>query len=193
MSFIEDDESLVEAALNGSVYAWDKLVRRYEKKIYNYGLRMTGNTSDAMDLIQEVFIGVYRNLHRFRGDAKFSSWLFRIAHNKVIDIGRRNAILKGRSFSLDDPNHIESQLPFADKSVEPDLHLSKDEQNQRVQALLKQLSMEQRLVVELKIFQSLTFEEIAEMQEISVNTAKTRFYAALRKLRVVMESSHVLS
>ena len=81
MSLVNEDEALIAAALNGSAYAWEKLVKRYETQIFNYSVRLTGNSSDAMDLMQEVFLGVYRNLHRFRGDAKFSSWIFRIAHN----------------------------------------------------------------------------------------------------------------
>ena len=193
MSFIDDDESLVKAALGGSVHAWEKLVRRYEKKLYNYGLRISGDKSDAMDLMQEVFVGVYRNLHSFRGDAKFSSWLFRIAHNKAIDLGRRNALLKGRVNSLEEKDFLEGQLTPADAEFEPDRRLSNQEQNQHIQALLKQLPMEQRLIVELKVFQALTFDEIAQMQEISENTAKTRFYNALRKMRLVLENSHVLS
>ena len=67
---LDDDTALVEAALKGSTQAWEKLVRRYEDRVSNQGLRLTGNRSDAMDLMQEVFLGVYRNLHRFRGDAK---------------------------------------------------------------------------------------------------------------------------
>ncbi|HAI15418.1 MAG TPA: RNA polymerase subunit sigma-70, partial [Gammaproteobacteria bacterium] len=77
MGLINEDEALIAAALKGSAYAWEKLVKRYESRIFNYGVRITGNTSDAMDLTQEVFLGIYRNLHRFRGDAKFSSWIFR--------------------------------------------------------------------------------------------------------------------
>ena len=89
MNFAGEDKALIEDALQGSAHAWEKLVRSYETQVYNYGLRLMGNRTDAMDLMQEVFLGVYRNLHRFRGDAKFSSWLFRIAHNKSIDMVRR--------------------------------------------------------------------------------------------------------
>ena len=81
MKLTDEDEALIAAALNGSAVAWENLVRRYESKIFNQGLRLMGNSSDAMDLVQEVFLGVYRNLHRFRGDSKFSSWIFRIAYN----------------------------------------------------------------------------------------------------------------
>ncbi|MBL4821349.1 MAG: RNA polymerase sigma factor [Gammaproteobacteria bacterium] len=193
MSFIDDDEALIATALNGSSYAWEKLVKRYEGRIYNYGLRLTGNATDAMDLMQEVFLGVYRNLHRFRGDAKFSSWIFRIAHNKAIDMNRRRALIQGRTFSIEDDENGEYLVPEQTTDNEPDTQLSKGQQNEEIQCMLQKLPMEQRLIVELKIYQSQTFEEISKMQEISENTAKTRFYAALKKLKVVMEESHVLS
>jgi len=193
MNFADEDEALIAAALNGSVHAWDKLVRRYESRIYNYGLRLTGNASDAMDLMQEVFLGVYRNLHRFRGDARFSHWIFRIAHNKAVDLNRRKALLQGQSYRLDGEETGESIYPNDDISMEPDWRLAHEQQNRQIQRLLKRLSLEQRLVVELKIFQSLTFEEIAQAQDISENTAKTRFYTALRNLKTAMEESHVMS
>lgn len=193
MSSSNDDEALIAAALNGSAFAWEKLVKRYESKIYNHGLRLTGNSSDAMDLMQEVFLGVYRNLHRFRGDAKFSSWLFRIAHNKAVDMNRRKRLMTvvPRSNAPDAGDSLDN-LP-GEARFEPDSQASKEELNRSVLAMLATLPLTQRLVVEMKIYQSLTFEEIAEMQDISVNTAKTRFYAALKKLKAEMEELNVLS
>ena len=193
MSLIDEDEALIAAALNGSAYAWEKLVKRYESRIYNHGLRLTGNSSDAMDLMQEVFLGVYRNLHRFRGDAKFSSWIFRIAHNKAVDLNRRKRLLQTQSrTSNQDEGDLLDTMP-GEKRYEPDQELGKQEQNRQVTAMLAALPLQQRLIVELKVFQSLTFEEIADMQDISANTAKTRFYAALKKLKTASEDHHVLS
>ena len=192
MSLIDEDEALVAAALNGSAYAWEKLVKRYEGRMYNLGLRLTGNASDAMDLVQEVFLGVYRNLHRFRGDAKFSSWLFRIAHNKAVDMNRRKKLFVTPPRNSETDEEPELNLP-SEPDTEPDYRMSQQQLNRRIQQLLGGLPHEQRLVVELKVYQSLTFEEIADMQDISVNTAKTRFYTALKKLKVVSEEQHVLS
>ena len=192
MSVIDEDEALIAAALAGSPHAWKKLVKRYESRIFNQSLRLMGNPSDAMDLLQEVFLGVYRNLHRFRGDAKFSSWLFRIAHNKAIDLSRRKRLLAGTPLNAEggaDPLEI---LP-ADRQREPEISLMHSELNQRIVERLGQLPLAQRLVVELKVFQSMTFEEIANMQDISENTAKTRFYAALKKLKQTTEDEHALS
>ena len=192
MSPNDEDEALIAAALNGSAFAWEKLVKRYESKIYNHGLRLMGNSSDAMDLMQEVFLGVYRNLHRFRGDAKFSSWIFRIAHNKAVDLNRKKRLLAGYPVDSDNDGDVFDSLSDEEGS-EPDLQLLQSEQNRNIMALLNTLPFEQRLIVELKVFQSLTFEEIAEMQGISDNTAKTRFYTALRKLKSLTEEHHVLS
>lgn len=190
MAFVDDDEALIAAALNGSAYAWEKLVKRHETRVYNYGLRLTGNATDALDLMQEVFLGIYRNLHRFRGDAQFSTWMFRIAYNKAIDMNRRKALFAGQ-VELDGDEAL--QVPDRGAGVEPELELMRGQTNSNVQALLQSLPMEQRMIVELKIYQSLTFEEIAAMQDISENTAKTRFYTALRKLKTALEHSHVLS
>lgn len=192
MSLINEDEALIAAALNGSAYAWEKLVKRYEGKIYNQGLRLTGNPTDAMDLMQEVFLGVYRNLHRFRGDAQFSSWIFRIAHNKAIDLNRRKRLLSNQTNSLDQDEFAGFDALAGGEEFEPEICLNEQQQNRRVMKMLGQIPMDQRLIVELKIFQSRTFDEIADMQDISVNTVKTRFYAALKKLKVVSEKNYVL-
>ena len=192
MSLVNEDEALIAAALNGSTYAWEKLVKRYETQIFNYSVRLTGNSSDAMDLMQEVFLGVYRNLHRFRGDAKFSSWIFRIAHNKAVDMNRRRRLLSNQLRMNDDEFDILDILS-GDTGNEPDEKLGTQQQNGEITRMLARLSLEQRLVVEFKVFQSLTFDEIAVIQDISVNTVKTRFYTALKKLKAVSEENNVLS
>lgn len=193
MGLIDEDEALIAAALKGSAYAWEKLVKRYESRIYNHGLRLTGNSSDAMDLMQEVFLGVYRNLHRFRGDAKFSSWIFRIAHNKAVDMNRRKRLMTSPPrFSEEDEGDEFERFP-GKSELEPENKLGNQEQNVRVLRMLGELTSDQRSIVELKVYQSLTFDEIAELQDISANTAKTRFYSALKKLKVVSEEHDVMS
>ena len=192
MSLVNEDEALIAAALNGSAYAWEKLVKRYESQIFNYSVRLTGNSSDAMDLMQEVFLGVYRNLHRFRGDAKFSSWIFRIAHNKAVDMNRRRRLMSNQLRMNDDEFDILDILS-GDTGNEPDEKLGNQQRNGKITRMLARLSLEQRLVVEFKVFQSLTFDEIAVMQDISANTVKTRFYTALKKLKAVSEENNVLS
>ena len=192
MSLIDEDEALIAAALKGSAFAWEKLVKRYETRLYNHGLRLTGDPTDAMDLMQEVFLGVYRNLHRFRGDAKFSSWIFRIAHNKAVDMSRRKKFTTVQSKTEDGEFDFLDTLPGSSK-FEPESRMDESQLNSKILSMLAELPMDQRLIVEHKVFQSLTFEEIAELQELSVNTAKTRFYAALKKLKAFSEEENVLS
>ena len=192
MKLTDEDEALIAAALNGSALAWEKLVRRYESKIFNQGLRLMGNSSDAMDLVQEVFLGVYRNLHRFRGDSKFSSWIFRIAHNKAVDMNRYNNIMASRTYrNSEEELDILENIPGR-SNLEGEKILSDYQANKKIVSMLAALPLKQRLIVELKMFQSLTFEDIAEIHDISVNTAKTRFYSAIKKLKDVSESEHVL-
>lgn len=187
----DDDEALIAAALAGSAPAWEKLVRRHEGRVYNQGLRLMGNGADAMDLVQEVFLGVYRNLHRFRGDAKFSSWLFRIVHNKAVDLSRRRRLLAPGPVAS--TGGAEPDALPAEPEAGPEHQLGRSRENRRIMRLLGTLPMETRLVVELKMFQSRTFDEIAVIQDISANTAKTRFYSALRKLKTLMEKENALS
>lgn len=192
MKLTDEDEALTAAALNGSALAWEKLVRRYESKIFNQGLRLMGNSSDAMDLVQEVFLGVYRNLHRFRGDSKFSSWIFRIAYNKAVDMNRYNNIMASRTYrNSEEELDILENIPGR-SNLEGEKILSDYQANKKIVSMLAALPLKQRLIVELKMFQSLTFEDIAEIHDISVNTAKTRFYSAIKKLKDVSESEHVL-
>lgn len=188
-TIIDEDQALVAAAVKGSKQAWIDLVARYESRIYNQALRLTGNSADALDLMQEVFIGIYKNLHRFRGESKFSSWVFRIVHNKSIDLARR-----WRPPVENKPSEEADQLARlpAVASDEPDEQLAQEQMNAQVQVLLGQLPIEQRLIIELKLFQSQTFEEIGLAQEISENTAKTRFYSALKKLKDLLEKNYAM-
>lgn len=186
------DEALIEAAVQGSPRAWEQLVRRHERRLFNFGLRLTGNHSDALDLMQEVLLGVHRNLHRYRGEARFSSWLFRIAHNKAVDMSRRRRPLAlsdlygGQDFDL--PPDCDQVADTG--AVGPQEAAIIGESQARIVAALQALPAAQRLVVELKIYQGLTFDEIAGIQGVSANTAKTRFYAAIRKLKTGLEKQH---
>lgn len=178
------DETLIRKALRGSERAWLKLVRKYERRLYNYCLRMTSKREDALDLMQEIFLCVYRNLPNYHGDGVFPAWLFRIAGNKVVDFYRKRA--------RDPVNQASEwqddwQSQHAGRSDEQALG-----DNRLITRLLECLPPEQRLVVELKFFQQFTFEEIAGQMEISTNTAKSRLYAALGKLREHEDLSHAM-
>ena len=194
---MKQDEALIGDALSGSARAWEVLVKRYETRVYNFSLRLMGNQTDAFDLMQEVFLGVFRNLHRFRGESLFTTWMFRIAHNKAVDMNRRRRLfnehdLYAQQDAEDDADPLDqltADLPLQD----PAAVLSEQRSNRDIHRFLSALSWDQRLIVELKVFQSHTFDEIAELQDIPANTAKTRFYTALKKLKDLMEQEHDMS
>ena len=166
------DEALVRRALAGSDSAWTKLVGRYQQRVYNYALRMIGHPDDALDLMQEVFVGVLRNLPGYRGDGAFAAWLFRIAAYRCTDYLRRRRV----AVPLDETawDGVDGEAVEAEPRIDA---------NRPIAMALAGLPAEQRHVVELKFFQEFTFDDIAGQLGISPNTAKTRLYGALRKLR----------
>lgn len=175
--FEKTDEQLVKKALQGNKQAWLNLIKRYEKPIYNYGMRMTSRNEDALDLMQEVFISVFRNLSNYRNEGSFKSWLFRIAHFRCIEFYRRKKPMQG----LEDAPEIASE----ELSVADSMHANQE--NQQLINAMQKLPLAQKAVVELKFFGQFTFDEIAEQTGMSANTAKSRLYGALEKLKTLME------
>ncbi len=167
------DETLIKRALDGSERAWLQLVKRHEERVYNHALRMSGNPDDAMDIMQEVFLSVYRNLDGFRGDSRFTTWLFRIAAFRCTDYFRRQKVR----------GDVRESTDIEDETTTPSRALEDYQDNRGLAEMMQRLPPDQRIVVELKYFQHFTFEEIGEQIGISPNTAKTRLYTALDKLR----------
>lgn len=183
--FHQNDEKLISKALNGSQKSWVVLVKRHEKLVYNYCLRMTFNPADAMDLMQEVFLAAFRNLPSYRGEGLFKSWLMRIAGNKTTDFIRakmRNPLTHAGEIEAEDYGY--DHCPQKNYEIESD--------NRQILHLLSQLSLEQRQVIELKFFQHFTFDEISQQTGTSVSTIKTRLYSALEKLKGHIEVQNAL-
>jgi RNA polymerase sigma-70 factor (ECF subfamily) len=181
--FERSDETLVKQALNGKKSAWVTLVKRYEKKLYNYTLRMVSNPADAMDLMQDVFVAVFRNLSTFRGESPFKGWMFKIAHYRCIEFYRR----KKPTQSLDD---IPEQVNETHDEC-PEYHAVSRQQATALHQAMQRLPVNQKLVVELKFFQHCTFDDIAKQLGISVNTVKSRLYSGLDKLKDHLEFDYV--
>ena len=183
--FERSDESLIKQALNGKKSAWLSLVKRYEKPIYHFALRMVSNQEDAMDLMQEIFVAVFRNLASFRGDSPFKGWLFKIAHYRCVEFYRR----KKPSQSLECAPELEDEDSF----ICPESQLFADQQAKQVQQAMQYLAFNQRVVIEMKFFQHFTFEQIAYQLGISTNTAKSRLYSGLDKLKAHLAENFEVS
>ena len=192
---LNKDEKLIEKALGGSERSWVSLVKRYEGLVYNYCLRMTFNRSDAMDLMQEVFLAVYRNLPSYRGQGQFKGWMMRIAANKTTDFLRsrgRNPLHRAGEVtdeSFDSNGDFQNSYS---QSNDPARHHMQTNSNQQIREVLNKLSDDHKQVVELKFFQHFTFEEISHQTGVSVNTLKTRLYTALNKLKGFSEIQNAL-
>lgn len=179
--FKRSDESLIAKALNGDQPAWQQLVNRHQSALYYFGLRLLGSKEDANDLLQDVLMVLCRNLGQYRGDSSFKSWLFGIANYRAMDMLRRRR--------NNDGDDALNEMP--DNSIDLSDQLANDQRQRQVQQQLRLLPAEQRLVLELKFYQQFTFDEIAMQLAISSNTVKSRFYAALDKMRLQLENDDV--
>jgi RNA polymerase sigma-70 factor (ECF subfamily) len=163
-----EDRDLIAKATRGDVEAYNLLVSRWEKRIFNYILRLVVNREDALDLSQEVFLKAYQNLGKLEDAGRFGPWLFRIAHNESFSLLRRAR-----------PVEAELEQP----SEPPSPRLFPVELSLAVESALKHLSDDQREAVQLKIYQGFKFEEMAEILECPVSTVKSRLYTALDLLK----------
>lgn len=178
-----DEESrIVQKVLKGDVNAFEKLVLEYEKSVYNIALRMTGNSEDASDMTQEAFIKAYNSLQSFRGDSKFSVWLYRIATNVCLDFLRSKSRKPTVSLSVEDNEGEEVQLDVADESQSPELLLDRQMTRESVRRGLETLSPEYRQILLLREIQGLSYDEISQALGLEVGTVKSRIFRARKKL-----------
>ncbi len=174
-----NEEQIIDMARAGDVTAFESLVEEYDGRIYNMAFRMLGNVEDARDVAQETFLKAYTSLDRFRGDASFSTWLYRIAKNACLDILRR----RGRRtiYSLDDP--VETDEGEVDRQLaghlpDPEGVALDTEVREAVEAAIAGLAPHHRTIIVLRDIEELTYEEIAEVLEMELGTVKSRLYRA---------------
>lgn len=186
---IAPDESLVAAAQRGDYAATCELINRYERKAYSLAFRLMGNHADASDAAQEALVRIYTRLGKFRGDAAFSTWLFRVVTNTCLDELRRRGRL--RHASLDEPvEHDEGILPrqpMAATDSPMDL-AERHEVQEAVQRAIQQLPEDYRTVVVLRDLRDYSYHEIAAILGTSVGTIKSRLHRARCALRVVLRT-----
>ena len=167
-----EDRDLVAKARRGDVEAYNLLVSRWERRIYNYALRLVGDREDALDLTQETFLKAYQNLRKLDDAGRFTPWLFRIAHNEA--------------FSLLRKRKPEGEMPADIGRGGLDRRLYPVELKLAVKSALARLSPEQREAVVLKIYQGFKFEEMAQVLDCPVSTIKSRLYTALDLLKTTL-------
>ncbi|MEW5976138.1 MAG: sigma-70 family RNA polymerase sigma factor [Acidobacteriota bacterium] len=171
----------VAASQRGDALAFNRLVLKWERPVFNLALRMLQNGDEAADATQEVFLCAFKNIRGFRRESRFSTWLYRIAANQCISRLRRRPV--GPHYSLDDPDSEGWAAREIAASDSQEAHFLQAENRSRVRRALECLPPEQRLAVELKFYQDLTFEEIAAIVEAPLSTVKSRLYAGLELLK----------
>jgi RNA polymerase sigma-70 factor (ECF subfamily) len=164
-----EDRDLILRARCGKVEAYNLLISRWEKRVFNYVLRLVGNREDALDLTQDVFLKAYQNLGKLEDLARFAPWLYRIAHNEAYSLLRKV--------------RPEGDLNYEPRSSEPGVRMFPIELSLAVEKALKGLSDDQREAVVLKVYQGFKFEEMAEILSCPVSTVKSRLYTALDLLK----------
>lgn len=179
------DAELVAAAAGGDRGAFGALVERHRGLVYRVAYQFSGRHHDADDIAQEVFIKAYRSLGRFRQDAQFTSWLYRIAMNACIDYSRR----LGFSASPDEAETALANHPAAGPG--PEACAFAGEVGQALQAAIDDLPPRQRLIFVMRHFENLKLVEIAEALGLAEGTVKRQLHAAVHRLRRVLRDARL--
>lgn len=178
------DEQIVERVRNGETRLFDQLVRRYQDPVYGMAARFMG--ADAEDAAQEVFLKVFRGLAGFKGEARFSTWLYRVTFNLCADWVRRNRKPGRRAAGIDEAGEVR------DGRVDLEGSLLESEERERVNRALASLDERYRSVIVLLYYQKLPYEEIATILGVPVKTVETRLYRARKMLRKALGEREAL-
>lgn len=188
----EQEAQIVRKVLEGDVNAFEMLVVEYEKNVYAITQRMTGNAEDAADMTQETFIKAYNSLSSFRGDSKFSVWLYRIATNVCLDFLRSRSRKPTVSLSMEDDDGEEMQLDIADESQSPEMLLERGLTRDAVRRGLNALPPDYKQILLLREIQGLSYDEISDVLDLEVGTVKSRIFRARKRLcAFLMEDGNI--
>ncbi|MDF1566125.1 MAG: sigma-70 family RNA polymerase sigma factor [Deltaproteobacteria bacterium] len=186
-----DDKQLVTRAQAGDRHAFEALVRKYQRRIFRLAYGMLKNQEDAMDVAQDAFVRVHQHLDRFKGDAAFYTWLYRITTNLCIDRIRRN---RGEQVEYEDglarEDHTASELglrrPAA--ATNPAKATLRHELGEQIAAALAELPEKHREILLLREIEGLSYEELAQTLEIKKGTVMSRLFHARKKMQAILAS-----
>lgn len=180
LSLVSDRE-LVAIAVSGFDGSFEELVRRYQRPISAYVYRMVGNYESALDLTQEIFIKVYNSLNRYRAEFKFSTWIYKIAHNAAVDHLRRNAT-RAQSLVVG-PEGDSFDLPLESALLSPEQESERKERRGEIESVVRALPANYRELIILRHSQDLSYEEIVEVTGLPLGTVKNRLFRAREMMR----------
>jgi RNA polymerase sigma-70 factor (ECF subfamily) len=188
-----EESALIRRAQDGDRAAFEQLVHRYDRDVLRLAVNVLRRPEDARDVYQEAFLKVYKNLHRFRFECSFYTWVYRIVTNVCLDhLRRRNSRPEDQAPDVSDAGDASPQ-DFFDRqkegrvSADPERRLMGKEIGQHIAAALQQLSPRERMVFEMKHYQGLKLRVIGEMLGTTEETVKNSLFRATRKLRTQLE------
>lgn len=177
----DPDLRLLDLCRQGDAHAFETLFRKYQTYVYNIGLGMLSNSEDAADVTQETFLRLHRSLDSFRGDASFSTWLYRVTVNLCITELRRKS--RTRFQFLDDLSHDDDAALSEEVGPSPEEAMALEEDRKVVHQVLRTLPPDYRAIMVLRHFQQLAYEEIAQVLGLSLSQVKTRLFRARKMFK----------
>jgi len=183
---LPDELIVIQRVIDGDKNAFEDLVLANQKNVYNLALKMTKNDEDALDISQEAFIKAYRNLGNFRGESKFSVWLYRLTYNICIDFLRRKSKEKVISLDFEDDSGDGSPIEIPDIRDLPEESMIRREVRKTVAKSLSELPQKHREILVMREINGMSYEEISEILTISVGTVKSRIARARMSLADIL-------
>ena len=184
------DDGLIRKAAAQDEAAFEQLVLRYQKPVYNLCFRMAGNTEDALDLSQEVFLKLWRTLAQYQFDAAFTTWLYRLTQNVCIDFLRRRKRQQHVSLTVCDDADESRELSVPDPQPLPEEQVLFDEKQQAVRTAMNALPAAFREILELRVVRQLPYEQIAQIMDLPVGTVKSRLARARIQLKKELQAGN---
>lgn len=184
----EEEDILIAQVQDGDNSSFEKLVIENQTKVYNLALRMVGNAEDAYDMSQEAFIKAYNSLAFFRGESRFSVWLYRLTTNVCLDFLRSQGRKQHGSLTYMSDEDDDKELEIPDDRFSPETLVEKKELREAVNRGLLSLPKEYRAILLLREIDGLSYEEIAEALSLEEGTVKSRIFRARKRLCAILTS-----
>lgn len=184
-----DESALIRAAQQGDQYAFEQLVQAYDQNVLRLALNLLRSPEDASDVYQEAFLRVYRNLHTFRFDCSFHTWLYRIVTNLCLDHLRKRKVRKEESpvvETSDGPVDRMEIVPEDRAEGNPQRKLLSEQLGNRIQAVLNELTPRERMVFEMRHYQGMRLRAIGEVLGTTEEAAKNCLFRATQKMRAAL-------
>ena len=175
-----DDQKCIEAILNGDANAYSLLVNRYKDLVFTLALRMMKHREEAEEVAQDSFIKAYRSLDKFKGDSKFSTWMYRVTYNTCLDRLKKNK-RKQNTVAIDE--FTEHKVKTIDNALDK---IEKEERQLAIRQCLDQLSSEDNYLLTLYYFDELSLDEIAKIIGLKPNNVKVKLYRSRKRLATVL-------